>query len=177
MTFQSALIIAVPEAEPLVQWGRDQADWSAPQGVPAHITLLYPFLPPHHITPQTHAELRDFFAPFAAFDFALIEPRRFPNVLYLAPAPDDQFLTLMYALFARYPETPPYGGAFTEVHPHLTIVELEDVARVDDLEREFRRQHGAQLPRPARAREVQLIDNTSGRWAVQQTFPLAAAPR
>ena len=42
---ETALVIAVPEAEPLVSDWRAQHDWSAQRGVPAHITLLYPFAP------------------------------------------------------------------------------------------------------------------------------------
>ena len=47
---QSALIVAVPEAEPAVGALRARYDSSASWGVPAHITLLYPFLPPGAIT-------------------------------------------------------------------------------------------------------------------------------
>jgi hypothetical protein len=41
---ESALV--VPEAEPLVKPFRDRYDPSAAAGVPAHITLLYPFKQP-----------------------------------------------------------------------------------------------------------------------------------
>ena len=40
MKIESALIIAVPEAEPLVKAWRERFDYSAGVGVPAHITLL-----------------------------------------------------------------------------------------------------------------------------------------
>jgi hypothetical protein len=46
---ESALIIVVPEAERLVKPFRDRHDPSAKDGVPAHITLLYPFKPPAEI--------------------------------------------------------------------------------------------------------------------------------
>ena len=49
MEIESALIIAVPEAEPLVKALRERFDWSAAQGVPAHITILYPFIPPEKL--------------------------------------------------------------------------------------------------------------------------------
>ena len=87
---QSALIIAVPEAEPLVKSLRERFDPSAAVGVPAHITILYPFKPPPEITSAVQAELRQFFAQFAAFEFTLAELRRFPEVLYLAPSPADR---------------------------------------------------------------------------------------
>jgi hypothetical protein len=42
---QSALIIEVPEAEPAVARCREHLDASDALGVPAHITVLAPFMP------------------------------------------------------------------------------------------------------------------------------------
>ncbi len=170
---ESALIIAVPEAEPLVKSFREHFDPSAAVGVPAHITILYPFKPPHEITPAVQVELRQFFAQFSAFEFTLAELRRFPEALYLAPSPDDRFQSLMRAVYERYPETPPYGGVFSEVIPHLTIADVEQPMHLDEIEREFMRLLGAQLPVKAYAQDVLLIDNRSGRWEVRQAFRLS----
>lgn len=41
---QSALIIAVPEAEPAVRRHRERLHENAPLGIPAHITVLAPFM-------------------------------------------------------------------------------------------------------------------------------------
>ena len=172
MKIESALIIAVPEAEPLVKIFRDRFDPSAAVGVPAHITVLYPFRPPHEITAAVLAELREFFAQFSAFEFMLTELRRFPQVLYLAPSPDERFQALMRAVFAHYPETPPYGGAFSEVVPHLTVADVDEADQLDDIEREFLNLNGAQLPLSAKASAVLLIDNATGRWEVRQAFEL-----
>src|SRR5512139_3920980 len=98
MKIESALIIAVPEAEPLVKTLRERFDWSSAAGVPAHITILYPFMPPSEITAKALAELQVFFAQFAAFEFALTELRRFPEYLHLAPSPAEPFKALTYAV-------------------------------------------------------------------------------
>ena len=173
MKIESALIIAVPEAEPLVKAVREHFDWSAAQGVPAHITILYPFIPPHEITPKTLTELRECFTHYAAFEFTLPQLRRFPQVLYLAPVPAEPFKVLTRAMVERYPDYPPYGGEFAEVTPHLTLVDSGEPDRLDAIEREFLSRHGGQLPLQAFAHEVQLIENTSGRWAARQVFALA----
>ena len=174
MKIESALIVAVPEAEPLVKEWRDRFDSSAAVGVPAHITLLYPFMPPHEITSDVLAGLRQIFAHFAAFEFTLPELRRFPKVLYLAPSPAEPFKALTHAVVQRYPDYPPYGGGYSEVIPHLTIADVEEAGQLDAIERDFIRQHGAQLPVKASATEVLLIENTtSGRWETRQTFQLA----
>lgn len=59
---ESALIVRVPEAEPLVGTFRDRFDPVARLGVPAHITLLYPFEPPADIDVQVLRDLEDLFA-------------------------------------------------------------------------------------------------------------------
>lgn len=175
METESALIIAVPEAEPLVKRLRDQFDPSAAMGVPAHITILYPFMPPNEISPEVLAELREFFAQFAAFEFALPETRHFPSVLYLAPLPAEPFKALTRAVVDRYPDYPPYGGEFAlaDLTPHLTIADRLTAEQLDEFEREFQNQHGAQLPVKAKASEVLLIENSSGRWKTRQAFALA----
>jgi 2'-5' RNA ligase len=170
---ESVLGIVVPEAEPLVKALRDRFDSSAALGVPAHITILYPFIPPSEITPDVLAELQQFFAQFPAFEFALTELRRFPQTLYLAPEPAERFKDLIQAIVERYPDYPPYGGAFAEVLPHLTIADVNAGAQLDIIEREFMQQHGMQLPVMAKASEVLLIENSSGRWEVRETFELA----
>lgn len=42
---EPTLLITVPEAEPLVGGARAMCDASAGDGIPAHMTVLYPFLP------------------------------------------------------------------------------------------------------------------------------------
>ena len=68
---ESALVVLVPEAESLVQAFRDRYDPSAAAGVPAHITLLYPFRPPGEIDRAMLDDLRGWFQGFASFRFSL----------------------------------------------------------------------------------------------------------
>src|SRR4051812_50062060 len=42
---QSAVIVVVPEVEPVVGRWRAAHDAAAAVGVPAHVTIVYPFLP------------------------------------------------------------------------------------------------------------------------------------
>ena len=58
---ESAVLLAVPEAEPLVHEWRAVGDPSAAHGVPAHVTLLYPFLPSDQLDDGVIAELAWFF--------------------------------------------------------------------------------------------------------------------
>lgn len=55
---ESALIVEVPAAEPVVGQFREQLDGNALLGIPAHITILAPFMPAGRIDPGTLADLQ-----------------------------------------------------------------------------------------------------------------------
>lgn len=168
---RTALLIAVPEAEPLVSAWRDRFDPSAAHGVPAHVTLIFPFLPAGRCDGSTVDWLRCMFAAREAFAFQLSELRRFPGVLYLAVEPSKPVVDLAEALVERFPEAPPYGGSFPEFIPHLTVAHSCDEAALRQMERTVR----PALPVQSSAREVILMrEHMDGRWAIQDRFPLGA---
>jgi hypothetical protein len=97
---QSALLVPVPEAEPAVRAWRAQFDPAAAAGVPAHVTLLYPFLDREDIDDGDIIDLREHLASARAVDFTLARVERIgrggessaegvqrsaPGVVYLAP--------------------------------------------------------------------------------------------
>jgi len=47
------------------------------------------------------------------------------DVLYLAPRPDEPFRALTRAVCAAFPGYLPYGGAFADTIPHLTVGERQ----------------------------------------------------
>jgi 2'-5' RNA ligase len=166
---RSALIVEVPEAEPLVREWRAKHDWSAQHGVPAHITLLVPFVPTETIGDRLHAELRALFAAHPAFSFRLARVARFPEVAWLAPEPVEPFKALIEAIASRYPEYPPYEGIHDEVIPHLTVAEGGT-----DLQNEVDAALAPALPIGAEARSVSLIlEDESGWWNPGERYPLA----
>jgi len=172
-SIESAVVVLVPEAEALVKPFRDRYDPSAAVGLPAHVTLLYPFKPPHEIGSAMLDKLRHGFARCAPFRFPLASIRRFPaEVLYLAPEPDEPFRQLTLAIWDWYPETPPYGGKWPDIVPHLSVASLADELRLDRAADEFAQASRGILPIHATAAEVALMDNRSGRWQVRATFRL-----
>jgi hypothetical protein len=94
------------------------------------------------------------------------------RVLYLAPTPAAPFEELTSAVSASFPEYPPYGGAFDDVVPHLTIGEGAPRWRL----RRAERQVVARLPIRASATEVWLMSAEAVRgkesWQVVKRFPL-----
>jgi hypothetical protein len=123
-------------------------------------------------------ELRGCFRRFAPFDFSLAAPRRFAaEVLYLAPEPDTQLRRLISALAERYPETPPYGGQFSDPAPHLTVAQIASETRLDEVTRVFEQAAAGMLPIHAKASKVALMENRSGKWRVRATFELGIRSR
>jgi hypothetical protein len=158
MPRRTALIVPVPEAEPRVAELRLRHDPMAALGVPAHVTVLFPFAPPDEVDDAGVAELATAHAPFA---FELTETRRFgEDVTYLAPEPAAPFSALTDAAAARWPEYPPYEGVHEIVIPHLTLaLGVVDV----DLE----------LPISCVARELDLLEESPDeRWSTRGRYAL-----
>jgi len=171
--YESGLVVLAPPAEPLVKPYRDKHDPAAALGVPAHLTVLYPFHPPS-LPPALSARLAALFAELEPFDYALTELRRFPGVLYLAPRPEAPFRLLTRRVAAAFPDFPPYGGRFDDIIPHLTLAQQDDPGRLDQVAAHFLAACGPRLPLRLRAESVALLDNERGAWRVCATFPLGA---
>ena len=128
---QSALLLAVPAAEAAVGPHRARLDPSARDGVPAHITVLYPFLPPAEIGPDVLAELSRLFAGVPRFSFTLDRVRWFgESVVWLGPSDESPFRALTALASTAYPSCPPYGGAAPGLVPHLTIGQGDGLAEL-----------------------------------------------
>jgi|tagenome__1003787_1003787.scaffolds.fasta_scaffold20351809_2 2'-5' RNA ligase len=174
MAAESAFAVNVPEAEPYVAGLRDRFDPSAKVGVPAHITVLYPFLAPEQIGEETLAKVRRTLLRAAEFSFRLCRVEHFPTATYLAPEPSKPFIQLTESLVGEFPTRLPYGGQYDGIAPHLTVAQGQ-YSR-DLVEKEL----NEKLPPggiEASCREVVLIENSSGVWKRMQTFPLGTSGR
>lgn len=167
---ETALICNVPEAERYISRYRQRFDPSARRNVPAHVTILYPFMPPDQVDEEVAAMLGDIAASVPRFDYRMRETRRFPVALYLAPEPDRSFSALTDAVHHAFPDYPPFEGKFDVVVPHVTVAH-GDEPQLCEIEVELR----IALPAAgiaAHCAELILIENSSGRWETLRTFPL-----
>src|ERR1700704_427204 len=170
---ESALVVLVPEAEAVTKPFCDRYDPSAAAGIPAHITLLYPFKVPDEIDDITVCKLRDCFARFEPIRFSLGTIQRFPNeVLYLAPEPDESFRQLTLSIWNLFPETPPYGGKWPDIIPHLSVAQLANEQQLTAIAADFAMASQRKLPIRAIASKVALMDTRSGHWSVRAMFSL-----
>ncbi|GAA1309980.1 hypothetical protein Psi02_40730 [Planotetraspora silvatica] len=165
---QTALVVHVPEAEAVVSAWRRRFDSSAALGVPAHVTVLYPFLDADRVDAEVVAALGEVFAAHDAFEARFSTCGRFPDVIYLAPDPDGPFRELTEAVAARWPEAPPYGGRFEDVMPHLTVAEGVAPDVQDMIEADL----AGRLPVITRVRAVALETYDGALWKETASFPL-----
>jgi 2'-5' RNA ligase len=160
---QSAVLVPVPEADTVVGKWRQRYDPVARAGVPAHITLVVPWLPPEKINEHDLAELDEVVEDVKSFDFVLDHVDWFGHrVLWVAPEPADPFLALTARLADRF-GTPPWEDEFDEVVPHLTVAHASDGVELAPVAVEVT----TRLPLVCRAEEVWVMVGDGSRWSLR----------
>lgn len=142
--------------------------------MPAHITLVFPFVPVHLLDGTAVASLAELFETVPEFEFALGSFGSFPGTLYLVPEPAGAFVSLTESIVRRFPDSPPYGGAFESIVPHLTVAH-GDGALMAEAEADV---SGCSLPIRSVASEALLLEEVEpdgGSWHVRARLPFAAA--
>jgi 2'-5' RNA ligase len=169
---ETAILIEVPEAEPYVASWRDRFDPVAAWGIPAHVTVLFPFVSPTELDAAVIAQLREVALSQPAFEFRLASLDEFPGVVWLRPDPDQPFRALTRAVWAAFPQYPPYRGTFPDSQPHLTVAMAATPTAQPALRRELDETLANRLPVDcvASAMSVFTSDET-GRWT--RAFVLA----
>lgn len=105
---------------------RTSCDPSATSGEPAHVTVLYPFVPLARVDDELTDRLRSIASGVSPFDVVFDRVAAFADeTFYLAPADPTPFLLLTERFSRAYPSYPPYGGRFNDVVPHLTVAQGE----------------------------------------------------
>ena len=165
---ETALVVLVPEAEALVAEHRSRHDPSAAAGVPAHVTVLYPF---RSVVDDIAADaVAEIAASVPAFDVVFATLGRFPGeVVYLVPEPAEPFRRLTTATAAAFPDCPPYRGTVGDPVPHLTVADGVDETTAEVLDRAL----GQGLPIATGVDRLTLIaQDPTGLWIVDHQWPL-----
>jgi len=136
---ESVVLIPV-DAGPLIQELRLRYDPSARAGVPPHVTLMFPFLPPNELSQGKVDALAALLGGEDHFEFSLTGVREFEQgVVYLAPEPAEPFIQLTRKigdLFALLP----FGGEFGDTAvPHLTVTTPEFRMTRDQIAKQLER--------------------------------------
>ena len=158
----SALVFRVPEADEVysaVGAGRLG-------GLPAHITVLFPFKPVIAIGRRTRSELHAIAARTPPFDVTFGGIDAFGTISYLTVEPADPPIEVSTAVWRRWPRYPPYGDPTLEMTPHLTLatgVVPSDISATV----------APYLPVKSTISSLTLMTRRlTGRWRVAAQFPL-----
>jgi 2'-5' RNA ligase len=169
---RSALVVAFRLPAALEAIRLDHVD-NARLGVPAHVTVLFPFVPTVSQRGEDIGRASSVVRRTPAFDveFGKIEhwePGATPEgVVWLPPDPAAPFIALTNALAAAFPGYLPYGGIHDEVIPHLTLANVGVDAAASATEACWRG------PFRRRARDVLLlVEDEAGRWRTRRRLPL-----
>jgi hypothetical protein len=169
----SAVVVAVPAAEPVVQAHRARFDETSGWGVPAHVTVLYPFVPPSELDEGVLSTLADAVGTVPRFRTEWNATGWFDeDVLWLAPDPEEPFRALTAAVFRAFPDWPPYGGEYSDLAPHLTVATEGTPSEMRAVERELR-EH---LPICMVVNEVQVMcgSHSVNSWRTIRGVPLGS---
>lgn len=163
----TALVIALPDAAPLLDaaWRIDPA--LVRRGAPAHVSLLYPFVPESALAGQDEKDVRSLAASFPATDLLLEEVVTTSGFVAVSV---PQLQPVVDAFHAQWPGLRPYGGRFGErPAAHVTVAMGADnsttAAHVPAA-------IGHLLPLHTRAAAVQLVVLTEEGWQPRFTAPL-----
>ncbi|MFD7834409.1 2'-5' RNA ligase family protein [Streptomyces sp. NPDC059761] len=163
----TAVVIVLPDAAPLLDtaWRIDPA--LVRRGVPAHVSLLYPFVPESALTGQDEKGVRSLAASFPAADLLLEELVTAPGFVGVTV---PQLQPIVDAFGAQWPGLRPYGGRFgARPAAHVTVAMGADNPTTSA---QVRTAVGSLLPLRTRAAEVQLVVLTEDGWQSRFTSPL-----
>jgi len=151
---ESVVLVPALEAGQLVRELRMEHDPSAAAGIPPHLTLIFPFLPPRDLSAPIIDALEGLLKRTKAFDFTLTRVSEFEQgVVYLVPEPAAPFAVLTREIGEEFGPLP-FGGEFgKDPVVHLTLA----IQASQSTRRQIADRLGPVLPIRLRAVEAWLM--------------------
>ena len=164
----TGLVVPVDAARELVApWQRLLP--AAGRSLPPHVTALWPFLPVAELDAAAERRLEELLGGVEPFAFTLTRVATLAEASVLVPEPTEPFAALTRLLWDEWPECPPFGGAFSDIAPHVVVAIDPTAADRGAIEAGL----APRLPLPARAAEVLLVEETpSGALRERRRFTL-----
>jgi 2'-5' RNA ligase superfamily len=130
---------------------------AAGRALPPHVTALWPFLPVEALDDAVERRLGGLLAGAETFSFTLTRVAELADAAVLVPEPAAPFDALTRLLWDEWPECPPFGGAYEDIAPHVTVAIDPSPADRAAIEAAI----APRLPIVARAAEVLLVEETA----------------
>ena len=165
-----ALVIPVPELEPIVSHWRDRTGHPAGRRMPAHITVMYPFLSSHELSTDVYSGSR------TVWTYAS-DRSDFPFAGYLSwgclprPSPVEEFRGLTERVVEMWPDCSPHEGAHTDVVPHLTLAYTDDAGLVHRIAEEVE----PQLPISSALNQACIFELADAKWRHRFSLPFGSS--
>ena len=172
---KSAIIIPFVEVDDVVDAWRKLLDPAQVRGIPAHVTVLFPFVHPKELSTEILDILDAHFSRISTFNVVFDSTAWFEDrVVYLEPKPEQQFRTMAKQLLSVFPSCIPYGGKFADPIPHLTLGDGAPLESLLKAEEDVR----ASFPIETQAKEAWLMTGGMGpsSWSLRQRFPFGDEP-
>lgn len=139
---ETTLLLAVPVADPLVARHRNHLDLAAQDGIPAHVTVIYPFTPLGELSATEHFLLEELFLGHPSFELTGTRTAWLgDSVMCVAVDDPEPVRRLIRSVVRSFPNSPPYAGSVRaeEVIPHLTVGQDRSREDLAAAERDVRR--------------------------------------
>lgn len=148
---------------------RQRGVGDAAGGLPAHLTMLYPFLERDELDPAVERAIAAVARRHSPIPYRMTGPHRWPDAIYAGIDPGRPFVRLQADLAAAFPAWPIYGEppGFAFV-PHITVAEgaaADDPRMMADVA-------WTALPSDAIGSRIDVISTAGDRWEVVWSLPL-----
>lgn len=162
---QTGLVIPVPTADALLTAVGARYPGTVRAGVPAHVSLLYPFVAAAELDERVTIALGELLAEQPPMRVQFAECYRRDGFVALRPDPIDGLKDLVSETRRRWPDVMPYEGVYGDVEPHLTVAMRCSAQVAVTIEQEVT----AELPISAELREAWLVA-FEGQWTLRGQF-------
>jgi 2'-5' RNA ligase len=140
--------------------------------MPAHVTVMFPFLKLADLTREAREHLEDRLARVEPFHYEFKSTAAFPDVLYLKPEDEVPFLELTALVRSLFPELAPYGDPRLKQMPHLTVAHAAGDEQLRRIRADFEdrlRDHG---PVTGVATAVSVLEHSGSAWTLDESLKL-----
>ncbi len=162
---QTGLVIPVAAADALLASVGARYPGTVREGVPAHVSLLYPFVVAAELDERVTAACSELFVEQVPIRVDFAECYRRGGFVALRPEPSDGLKELMTRTWRRWPDVVPYGGVYGDVEPHVTVAMRCSDQTAVRIEQEVT----AELPICAELREAWLLAFEE-QWMLRDRF-------
>lgn len=167
---QTGVVVPAPEAQPLLAAVADRFPEAVRSGVPAHLSLLYPFVPADSLDDHAISTLTDVFDATAPLPVKFTVGLRSGGFVALRPEPAEAVGALASAVRSYWPDVVPYEGRY-DAEPHLTVAMRTTEERAASIERELVPDW---VPLSAELREAWLVE-LDGQWQLRKRFTFGSS--